>query len=312
MEETKLYYQYGLPFSKYLASAFNQLNDRVLKLNKASFIIIDGAVGSGKTIAGVSVADYFNGAYILQADGSYIVDSSKFIGLNLQYAMGAKDFMKKIVLCYKAGLHVMVYDEAGDFSKRGSLTKLNQDLNRIFEICRAFQVVIIIVLPNFFYIDRSVLDKEMIRALIRISRDSEKYSYYKMWDMNGLNWIKWRSMKLPVPNQCYNYQKPIQEGCFLPLNEERMSMLRHLSNKDKISTAESISAKSDSHKSLSTIKHIATIYNVSLSTVREFIRNHKVKSKGIEGKTNLYDGKDIERIVKKWGMNNLPPKEAEP
>ena len=40
----------------------------------------------------------------------------------------------------KKGLHVIVYDEAGDFNRRGALTKSNAQLNRAFEACRAFKI----------------------------------------------------------------------------------------------------------------------------------------------------------------------------
>jgi hypothetical protein len=300
----KLYYDYGLPFSKKLAPVLDVLKDRVIKQNKASFFIVDGSVGSGKSVGAVQFADYLNGGYILKEDGTYERDESKFIDLKTadQYSLGAPDFMKKLVSVYKKGLNVVIYDEAGDFSKRGSLTKLNQDLNRIFEVCRAFKILIIIVLPNFYYIDRSVLDKEMIRALIRVTRDNDKYSDYKLWDIWGLNWIKWRSLKLPIPNQCYFYQTPIHNGNILPLSPERLELLDKISSRNKINLATDISEKSRIPERGIKKRDLAELYGVSVRSIERFLIEYEIKPINVIKSANYYNELQVKKAVDQYGL----------
>jgi len=95
-----------------------------VKNKMASLIIIDGGVGSGKTHSGVSIADYIN---ITEID------------LKNQVGLGGEDFEKKLKWCVENNKKVILYDEAGDFSRRGAITGFNKRLNRIFETYRTFE-----------------------------------------------------------------------------------------------------------------------------------------------------------------------------
>lgn len=313
-KNTTGYYKNGLPFEPLLSKTLDQAKDRVMRLNKSVFISVDGAIGSGKSTGGVHIADYLNGAYEIQNDGNFKLIEEKLINLDIkehiQYSLGAPDFIKKLSLCHKSGVNVLVYDESGDFSKRGSLTKLNSDLNRIFEICRSLKIIIIFIMPNIFYIDRSVLDKEMIRFHIRINRENNNYSEYKLWNIDCINWIKYYSLKLPIPNQCYNSVKPSYRGNMLPLSEERTKQLAFLCNKYKVNTIDKLEVKDNTQKRGLSIQEIMKSYNVSQSLVNKFVVNHKITRKEW-GKKFVYDERQIAKAVRDYGMTGTPPDNAD-
>ncbi|MGV8169223.1 MAG: hypothetical protein ACP5N3_04170 [Candidatus Nanoarchaeia archaeon] len=302
-EKQRLLYNTGLPFGASVAFTLDKLNERVRILNKGAMIIIDGSIGSGKTIAGVNVADYLNGAYEKQDDGTYKQIPENFIDSKIQFSMGAQDFMKKLVACYKLQKHVIIYDEAGQMNKRSSLTKLNNDLNRIFEMCRSLQIVIILILPNFFYIDRSVIDKEMIRTLFRITRRSQTYADAKVWGVDGINWLKYYSVKYPIASQCYSYVRPFYKTNFLPLSKERMTEYKNLTDKMKIKTIDDISGTAD-NKSFITVREIVEIYGVSNVTFYKFAENFGLKPKKIGNRT-FYDADKIKSLYEKYGISSV-------
>jgi hypothetical protein len=305
--QQRLLYDYGLPFDKPIANALDELIKRVKVLNKGALFMIDGTIGSGKTIGGVQFADYLNGAYEVQPDGTYKQIPENFINLEVQYSMGSTDFTKKLLACHLTGKRVIIYDEAGDFSKRSSLTRLNGDLNRIFETCRSLQIVIIMIMPNFYYVDRSILDKEMIRGLARISRNSQRYSDAKIWGVEGINWIKFYSIKHAVPSQCYNFVKPIMQAHILPLSNARMDEIQRISNKNKISIIKQIGNKSDAPKNCITKDEIVQKYGVNKGTLAIFLHNHKVKTIERVKNTSYYDANLIEKLHKVYGINTMPP-----
>lgn len=50
-----------------------------------------------------------------------------------QVRQGGGDFLKGMDWCVENKRSVIVYDEAGDFNTRASLTYFNQNMNRVFE-----------------------------------------------------------------------------------------------------------------------------------------------------------------------------------
>jgi len=68
--------------------------------------------------------------------------------------------------CVTNKRNVIVYDEAGDFNTRASLTYFNQNMNRVFETYRALGIIVILCLPSFADIDTSLMKKKIARMLI--------------------------------------------------------------------------------------------------------------------------------------------------
>jgi len=137
--------------SKLRTFLHKQKKDRIEK-NLASIIIIDGMMGTGKTTLGIRSLEEYQGR--------------KQINYKVQYAVGGKDFMKKLQLCIDNKYSVIIYDEAGDFSKKTTLAKINRTIDRIFQIYRTFKILVIIILPSFTDLDKGIYKRGVVRAVI--------------------------------------------------------------------------------------------------------------------------------------------------
>lgn len=202
-------YDHGLPFSKGLDINLTDIKIRVEK-NKAALIVIDGGVGEGKTTLAVEVSEYIMEAEVIFKE---------------QLAMGGSDFAKKLKICYKAGYIVIIYDEAGDFNKRGALTRFNAMLNRIFETYRAFKILVILVLPSFAVLDNSLFDKQIPRLLLHCEGRTDNYGDYKAYSLYRMFYIREKMKKLTVKPFAYNLVEPNFRGHFLDLKPERAKEL---------------------------------------------------------------------------------------
>lgn len=230
MAETNKNKKNSLPFSSKLAENLNDLNERVFTNKKVSLIIIDGASGEGKTTLAVHIADYINHLHALpdiDLEGS-------------QLAMGGDAFSDKLEVCQELKLPVCIYDEAGDFSKRGALTQFNAMINRIFDTFRAYKVIVILCLPTLDSLDSSLFDKKIPRLLLNLYDRGQNYGNFRAYGFDRMNWIKWRMKKAPIKSYAYGYVSPNFRGHFLNLPQERSDKL------DKVSTE----AKKDSNKLL--------------------------------------------------------------
>lgn len=215
-------YAHGLPFDKKLAENLDDLIDRVKK-NKAALIIVDGGVGEGKTTFGCEIGDYIN-----KKKGLGNID------FDTQLAMGGADFTKKIRMCYKKKLPVILYDEAGDFNRRGALTRFNAMLNRTFETFRAFQIIVILILPSFHVLDQDLFDKNIPRLLVHAYGRTEKYGRFKAWSLYRMLYIRERMKKLVVKAFAYSIVDCNFQGDFLDLDTARCNQLDTLTIKGKM------------------------------------------------------------------------------
>jgi hypothetical protein len=251
-------YDNGLPFSQAIAKQVDEQIERV-KGNKASLIIVDGGVGEGKTTLAVHLADYIQGAPI---------------NLKTQIGMGGNDFIKKFYEGSKKDYKVIVYDEAGDFDRRGAITRFNKMLNRIFDTYRTFNIIVILCLPNFNVLDKSIFEKQIPRLVFNCHNRSSKYGDIRAYNLYRMYLIKWWMGKLKIPPQAYQKVYPNVRGHFLDLPKERSQLL------DKISTE----SKSEIHEEFNMIadgllnyKDMANQLNMGVAWVK-----NKVNALGIE------------------------------
>ena len=216
-------YENGLSFSSGLDENVKDLLKRI-SINKASLMIIDGGVGEGKTTLAVHIGDYYN-----ELNGQGPLDFKK------QLARGGADFLQKLRVCYAEKLPVCIYDESGDFNRRGALTAFNAMLNRTFETFRAFKVLIILVLPSFKVLDNDLFDKQIPRLLLHCDKRTEDYGNYKGFSLYRMFYIKQKMEKLTVKPFAYNLVEPNFYGHFLDLTPERAKELDVISTKGKLS-----------------------------------------------------------------------------
>src|SRR6056297_340250 len=94
-----VYKSTNTPFSTdWVKRDLDKLKYRI-EIGKASLLIVDGAIGEGKTTLATHLCSSFQGhsVYYLK-----------------QYAMGGQQFQEKLQLCIDSKLKVIIYDEAGD------------------------------------------------------------------------------------------------------------------------------------------------------------------------------------------------------
>lgn len=227
MRSTDYVYEHGLPFSTKLGENIDDQLERI-DFKKASLVIIDGPVGCGKTTLLIHLCDYIN-------KKKDISETSLKLKDHIQIALGGKQFTSYFRQCHERGYQVSGYDEAGDFSRKSTITAFNQMLNRLFETYRGFKVVVIILLPNFNVLDNQLFDNQIPRMLIHITRRRKKQADFSVYSLAQMNWIRYWFDKLPkgAKHKCYSKVVPNFRGHFLNLPPEREKMLDKLSTEGK-------------------------------------------------------------------------------
>lgn len=209
----------GYPFDESLVKVLNGVGHRI-KINKAGMIIIDGGVGEGKTTLACHIAEYYQPGWVENRSKELL-------------AMGGTEFTKALDTAVKQGDKVIVYDEAGDFSSRTALTYFNQNINRIFETYRQTRKLIILCLPQFDDVDKSIFKKQIPRILIHVhgrGKSDGKYSVYSLWR----TWyLREKAKKITVPTDCFSMVKPNLRGKFKDLSPEKAKMISEISIKGK-------------------------------------------------------------------------------
>ena len=270
-------YKHGLPFSESLAPNLDNIMKRIDN-KKASLIIIDGGVGEGKTTLAVECADYVQGHHI---------------NFKNQYAMGGGAFQEKLELCHTLKLKVVIYDEAGDFSKRGALTSFNKRLNRIFDTYRAYRILIILILPCFNVLDNHLFDLKIPRLLLNCYNRNNYSGNYRAFSLYGMHYVKFRmkNPKLVIKEWAYNQVNPNFRGHYLDISPERSTQLDLISQdgKKKILTESILESQG-----LICITTIQKKLNRSSAWVRDKLKKLKLKPIKTYKKRKYYESSIIE------------------
>lgn len=259
-------YDCGLPFSPVLATALDDIHHRVFIKNKAAMIVVDGSVGEGKTTLAVHITEYLQ---------------KKEIDFKKQYGMGGEQFVSKLRECYAEKLPVIIYDEAGDFNRRGALTRFNMMLNRVFETYRAFKIIVIAVLPRFYVLDSGILEMGVARMLVHCYDRGQNDGTFKTYDLPGMyRLMKWSKI-LTIKPQCYNYASPNHRGHFLDLPPDRREKLNKIT----------VSGKSD-------MLDLATIRFNDLVSLKDLIRETQRSRSWVQYSLNKIHVKPEQTIKK--------------
>lgn len=274
---TKEFYKHGLLFDRMLSVAVEDVDDRIFKLNKAGLMIIDGGVGEGKTTLAVHVGDFINSLHGLPP-----ID----IKSENQIALGGEDFVKKLRVCYQKKLPVLLYDEAGDFNKRGALTRLNALLNRTFETFRAFKVFVIIILPSFRVLDSDLFDKNIPRLLVHCSRRTNNSGHFACYEYDSMLYIRHDMTKQVIKENSFLKTGANFRGAFKDLPEKRRLILDDVSTKGKFKMLGKAEKNFDGLVSVPDLCH-----NLSLSQtrVRLMIKELGIKEERREGMKKWYN-----------------------
>jgi len=292
----KYFYEHGLPFSTKLASNIDNLMLRI-KNKKASLLVIDGGVGEGKTTLGIHVSDYAMGGYKKVAENKW--EKTKIeTDFKKQYAMGGDQFQEKLQICYETKTITVIYDEAGDFNRRGALTQFNQRLNRIFETYRAFKILVIIILPSFNVLENSLFDLKVPRLLINCYGRNNKQGNFRAYSLYRMHYIKHKMTKLVVKEYAYSQVVPNFRGHYLDVEAYRSAEL------DKISTAGKLNIVSENvlkSRGLISLKEMGSKLCRSERWVRANLTKLKIKHQTTHKRRNYYDITALEFLRQELG-----------
>lgn len=255
-------YDYGLPFSERIGVNLDDCISRV-KSRKASLLIVDGMIGEGKTTMAVHLADYIN-----KKAGFPPIDFQE------QVALGGESFAEKLRICYNKKLPALIYDESGDFHRRGALTRFNQNLNRTFEMFRAFRVIVILCLPLFAVLDQEIFNKGIPQILIHLKNRNENQGDISGYSLYRMFYLRAKMDKLIVKPFAYQLVEPNLYGQFLNLPPERAELLDKYSTEGKLDFLKSSEV---SLQGLISLKGISRKMGRSPEYVRKLMLKAKIK-----------------------------------
>lgn len=289
-DEKSNLYDHGLPFSEVLAWNLKDLDARV-RNKKASLIIVDGGVGEGKTTLIVEILDYINSLH-----GHPVIEIEDEKGnAGPQLSMGGADFLKKLAVCHELKLVCIGYDEAGDFTKRGSLSKFNAMLNRTFDTFRGYKILVVIGLPNFNILDNNIFDNQIPRMLLHLSGRTNTHGNFDAYGLDEMNWIRYWMQKWPKhKTKAYSKVLPNFRGHFLDISPARSKMLDRVSTKSKLKILKKSAVKIEG---LLSYADLATKCDRSVIWVRKAIANFKIKHTRIIERVKYFDSDVANRLA---------------
>lgn len=276
----KLNWSNGLKIDSTLDKNLDECIQRV-RNKKASLIVIDGGVGEGKTTLGTICAKRIGE----KLDQDFSIMN--------QVRQGGGDFLKGMDWCVEHKRNVIVYDEAGDFNTRASLTYFNQNMNRVFETYRALGIIVILCLPSFADVDTSLMKKKISRMLIHCYDRGMSYGNYKVFSLWRMWYLKQKFEKVVVPDDAFKFVSPNFYGRFRDLDPVERDALEKHSIKGKKDIIRKGMLK---ERGLLPIKSIAQKTGYSIETIRRFIKRKKLKGEKY-GATLYYHKEIIEDII---------------
>lgn len=284
-------YKSGLYFSECLGECLTEQINKRININFPSLIIIDGGQGQGKTTLMAHIIDDIN-------KKRNIPECELTLGHHPQIALGGQEFTKNFNMCKAEGYPIIGYDEAGDFSRRGSISRFNAMINRRFETFRSSNMIVVLCLPNFNILDNHLFDLQIPRLLLHLRDRETTINYGNFWSYSlfGMNWVRYWHAKLPSAIRYKAYQKvtPNFLGHFQNLPDERREQLLKLSNfgKDRESKVAEIKAEG-----LLTSIDISQKCNRSIVWVRNKYRELRIKPIRKIDKVNYYTKEQMEQLL---------------
>lgn len=228
-------------------------------------IFIDGGQLSGKTTLAVQGIDYIN-----KKNGKPLMDLEDYD--NVQYAMGGEQFLRKLPQASSQGYRIVVYDEAGDYARKGAMTRFNKVMDKAIDVMRVHKCIIIFVCHYFpKQVPSEMMDKGLVSCLVHcVSRKpGENRTHVKVYDKESCAYMVNHWIKLvKVPGHIYRLT-PNFVFTFKDLEPERSKQLANLGRSKKKELWDMSEIRLNG---LMTQQEMASQLNMSIQWVRNKIK----------------------------------------
>jgi len=282
----------GTPFDKpelivkNIKTSIIRLKDRQPVLE-----IIDGGQSTGKTTLAVLKADEYN-----KASGQPVINLTEKDGV--QYAFGGEQLIKKLPLCYDQNKPVIIYDESGDYNRKGALSRFNKTMDRAMDMVRIFQVAIIVVCHDFTKLPRELIDKKIATMLTHCKQRNpgSGYASAQVYDYTGMCWIQHYRKQEVVPEMAYSKVYPNFHFRFKDLSPERSSQLHSLGGGKKIELFKQTEVKISG---LLNYKELSYKVGMSEIWVKQQIKKLHITEESIYKKKKYFNPEIAHTLLKK-------------
>lgn len=284
---TEWLYSNGFPY--YPDYIITKLVDKIMlrrQHHKPNLIVIDGVSSSGKTTLAIHLVDEINKRVGLEPVS---LDKDNHI----QIGIGASDFLKNLTICKKNGLPAIIYDEAGEYNKRGWASKLNKVLDGVFDTFRAYDIAIIMVLHDFSELPKHIFGVRIISTLIHTLERKSNYGIAKLYSHKRIYWLLKYKKELVHPEDAYNKEQCNRKIVFKNLSPDRAKQLDVLCTTHKYSKLEQSALKVEG---LLSINDISVNLGRGTFWVRQAISKLGIKPKECVNKKFYYEPKVIDRL----------------
>lgn len=221
--EKNCLYENGFPFTWELVLNLEDLKKRTYDNPRhlPSMIVFDGVSGYGKTSGAALVASYLQGSKI---------------DLHKQIGQGAKNFSERVEWCIANNKRVVIYDEAGDFSRKATMTRANAAINRVFDTYRTFAIIVIVCMPDITKLDNEPFDKSIPRLLINLCEAHGTYTSFRAYSLKGMLWIRhnWKKFNNPIKEYAYTRVIPNFRGHIKKLPDALQAEIDAISSAGKV------------------------------------------------------------------------------
>lgn len=281
----KYLYNTGKPFNGPISINVDSWRTRISK-GKPAGIIICAPPGRGKTTLAVHFAREY-----LQENIPIKDICDKYLG------NGFKDTLEKLDKLYMDGGRLIIYDEAGDVSKRRSLSQVNYEILQVINKIRGFNMFVIMIMQDFSMLDGALLTSELFRAGFYIDERHESYSDYSCYDLDSLGRIRYimsETLKHDLfKNKAFVMVEPNFWGQFKNLMPEDADYLHKFSIEAKI---KSFRDMMDKQEGLMTQKELAQELGRSTEWIYKTGRKLDIKPAKRKGRHAYYSPEEIERF----------------
>lgn len=161
----------GYPMGEFFTKLLLRAKKRMLDTNDNFVMVCTGQTGSGKTSLSFMAGDIY----------------SEGVGIDrTNLAMDKETFVRMLLKKKDAKGEFIIYDEGSDVNRRSSLSAWNRDFLDALLTLRGKNWFLWINLPDPNYLDRMLIESELINGFVFIHRKQKRFLFFTRGQMKQL------------------------------------------------------------------------------------------------------------------------------